>query len=78
MNTNLYVGNLSWDTTNEQLENLFQDINQIDKVRAKIEIDKMTGQSRGFAFIEIPEDKTNLVIDRMHGYELNGRELIVN
>ncbi len=78
MSTSLYVGNLSWETTEEELASVFNDINEIDKVRAKIEKDALTGEPRGFGFVEVPNDQVEVVIKKMHGFELNGRELIVN
>jgi RNA recognition motif-containing protein len=78
MSTSLYVGNLSWETTEEELTTLFKDINELDEVRTKIETDTLTGQPRGFAFVEVPNEHVESVIRNMHGFELNGRELIVN
>ncbi|MDD4526826.1 MAG: RNA-binding protein [Candidatus Margulisbacteria bacterium] len=78
MSTSLYVGNLSWETTEEELTSLFKDINELDDVRTKIETDTLTGQPRGFAFVEVPNEHVENVIRKMHGFELNGRELIVN
>lgn len=74
----MYVGNLPWDVSEEELTRLFKDISQVDEVRAKIELDQLTGKSRGFGFIEVPDDKIEDVIQKMHGFELGGREIIVN
>ena len=78
MGTNLYVGNISWDVTDEDLMAAFKSMLQTDEIRAKIEHDHMTGESRGFGFVEVPDDRIDEVIEKMHGYELGGRELIVN
>jgi RNA recognition motif-containing protein len=78
MSTSLYVGNLAWETTEEELVSLFKDVNELDKIRAKIEKDTLTGQPRGFAFVEVPNEYAEKIIKKMDGYELNGRELIVN
>jgi RNA recognition motif-containing protein len=67
MSTSLYVGNLSWETTEEELAALFKDVNEVDNVRAKIETDTLTGQPRGFAFIEVPNEHAETIIKKMHG-----------
>lgn len=72
----LYVGNLSWQTTEEDLISLF---NGHTKVKdARIITDRETGRSKGFAFIEVPEEDVDRTIEALNGFELNGREMIVN
>jgi cold-inducible RNA-binding protein len=78
MRKSLYVGNLPWEITENELMAAFQNINQVDDVRVTIETDKRTGLSRGFAFVDVPEEKIDKVVRTMHGYELGGRTLIVN
>lgn len=76
--TNLYVGNIPWEISEEQLYHLFRDTNKTDQIRVNIEKDKKTGQSRGFAFVEVPDEHIQSIISRMDGYNLLGRKLIVN
>ena len=78
MGTSLYVGNIPWDVTEDQLASVFKSTTQVDQIRAKIEHDQMTGESRGFGFVEVPEERMDHVIEAMNGYDLGGRELIVN
>ncbi len=78
MSTSVYVGNIPWEVSEDELAHIFRSNLQIDEVRAKIEHDQMTGESRGFGFIEIPDEKIEEAIHKMHGFDLNGRELIVN
>lgn len=78
MGTSLYVGNIPWEINDEELTMAFKNTLQIDEIRAKIEHDQQTGHSRGFGFVEVPDDKIEDVIEKMHGYELGGQELIVN
>jgi cold-inducible RNA-binding protein len=78
MNKKLYVGNLPFTAEDAQLTALFGgDGRQV--VSARILIDKMTGRSRGFAFVEMatPEDAQK-AIDALHGHDFLGRPLTVN
>ena len=73
----LYVGNLSFRTTEDQLQQLFASYGQIDSL--KIVTDRDTGQSRGFAFVEIADDgAAQRAIDELNGREYEGRNLTVN
>ena len=75
--TKLYVGNLSYNTTQEELEELFGRHGQVAEVR--LIRDMNTGQPRGFAFVEManPEDAQK-AIDALNGYSLADRQLVVN
>ncbi|MFH1374143.1 MAG: RNA-binding protein [bacterium] len=74
---NIYIGNLSYDTTEEQLRQAFEDFGEVSSVN--IIKDKYTGESRGFAFVEMPdEDKAQSAITGVNTQELNGRTLNVN
>ncbi|MCS7061218.1 MAG: RNA-binding protein [Anaerolineae bacterium] len=77
MNTKLYVGNLSYQTTEQDLRNLFS---QSGKIRSiTIPSDRLTGQPRGFAFVEMETPAEALVaIKACNGKELGGREIKVN
>ncbi len=72
----LFVGNLSYQTTESELANLFSEVGEVASVA--IVTDRETGRSRGFAFVEMDQDAANQAIERFNGYELNGRSLNVN
>jgi RNA recognition motif-containing protein len=73
----LYVGNLSYNTTEDGLRNLFGQFGSV--VSAKIIIDRETGNSKGFGFIEMGTDEeANSAIIGSNGREFDGRQLRVN
>jgi RNA recognition motif-containing protein len=74
---NIYVGNLSWQTTEPELQELFEGYGQVSSVA--IIKDKYTGKSRGFAFVEMPDDgEARAAIDALNETEFGGRSLKVN
>jgi RNA recognition motif-containing protein len=74
---NIYVGNLSPDLTEEDLQQAFKAFGQVTSV--KIITDKFTAQSRGFAFVEMPgKAEAQSAITGLNGKELKGRALTVN
>jgi cold-inducible RNA-binding protein len=77
MATKLYVGNISFNTTNQDLNDLFGTIGTVES--ANIIEDRETGRSRGFGFVEMAskEDADN-AIAQLNGKEVDGRELKVN
>ena len=73
----LYVGNLSFETTENDLQDLFEQHGQVDEVRPMM--DRMTGKSRGFAFVTMNEKaEAEAAISALNGKELNGRTLSVS
>ena len=73
----LYVGNLSFETTENDLQDLFEQHGQVGEV--KLMMDRMTGKSRGFAFVTMSDDtQAKAAISALNGHELNGRALNVN
>ncbi|MCE5309882.1 MAG: RNA-binding protein [Acidobacteriales bacterium] len=75
--TNIFVGNLSYQTTQEDLQAAFAAYGAVERVT--IVTDRDTGQSRGFAFVEMTERKdAEEAINHLNGTELNGRALNVN
>lgn len=76
MSKTLYVGNLPWTTTNEDLAEFFSDEASI--LGARVIIDRLTGRSRGFGFVEVGENDAERVIESMNGKNLGGREIVVN
>ena len=77
MSTKLYVGNLSFETTENDLADLFAQAGSVTST--DIIQDKFTGKSRGFAFVEMSSsDEANKAIELFNGKELGGRALTVN
>lgn len=75
--TNIYVGNCSYDSTEEQLRDLFATYGEVERV--SIIRDRETGRSRGFAFVEMPDSAAaQAAIEGLNGTELGGRALKVN
>ncbi len=74
---NIYVGNVDFNVTEEQLTGLFAEYGDVDSV--KIISDKFTGRSKGFAFVEMPNDsQANNAIAALNGLEFKSRSLSVN
>tara|TARA_Y200000002_G_scaffold375604_1_gene378181 strand:- start:416 stop:661 length:246 start_codon:yes stop_codon:yes gene_type:complete len=72
---NIYVGNISWGLTDQDLENTFAEYGTVTS--AKIITDRMTNRSRGFGFVEM-SDGAEAAIEALNGTEVDGRELVVN
>lgn len=73
----LYVGNLAFQTTSEDLENLFSQVGTVQS--ANIIEDRETGRSRGFGFVEMSsKEEGNEAIEKFNGKEVSGRNLNVN
>jgi len=74
---NIYVGNLSWSMTDEDLTNLFTEFGTVTS--GKILKDKMNGRSKGFGFVEMEDDEAaKAAIAALNETEVMGRKLIVN
>ena len=74
---NIYVGNLSWSMTDDDLMNLFTEHGSVTS--AKILKDKMSGRSKGFGFVEMEDDEAaKAAIAALNETEVQGRKLIVN
>lgn len=77
MNTKLYVGNLSFNTTENDLQDAFAAHGPVSEVN--LMVDRATGRSRGFAFVTMgTPEAAQAAIGAMHGTRLDGRELTVN
>jgi RNA recognition motif-containing protein len=72
---NIYVGNLSWGMSDQDLENLFAEHGSVTS--AKIITDRMTNRSRGFGFVEM-SDGAEAAIEALNDTEIEGRKLVVN
>lgn len=74
---NIYVGNLSYAATENSVRDLFEGFGQVTTV--KIVTDKFTGSSRGFGFVEMPnEDEAQRAIAELNGKDFEGRKIVVN
>jgi len=77
MATKLFVGNLSFNTTEGEVLDLFKQAGNV--VKCELIVDKFTSKSRGFAFVEMgSQEEANKAIADFNGKELNGRALTVN
>ncbi|MCA9780139.1 MAG: RNA-binding protein [Candidatus Eremiobacteraeota bacterium] len=74
---NLYVGNLSYKLTENELREAFEDFGSVVSVR--MINDRETGRPRGFGFVEMADrDEAQNAIDSLNGQEVGGRKLVVN
>ena len=74
---NIYIGNMSSDTTEDQLRQAFEGFGEVSTV--KIITDRDSGQPRGFAFVEMSaKDEASAALSGLNGQDLNGRSLNVN
>ena len=77
MATRLFVGGLSWGTTEDALRELFAQAGQV--VSATVITDKFTGKSKGFGFVEMgSEDAAKAAVEKFNNYSLDGRTITVN
>ncbi|NLC83015.1 MAG: RNA-binding protein [Lentisphaerae bacterium] len=73
----IYVGNLPYSTTDDDLRGLFAAHGEV--ASARVVIDRMTGRSKGFGFVEMADRaQAQQAIDALNGYEVEGRKLRVN
>ena len=76
MSKNIYVGNLSWSTTDADLHAMFSQYGQVSS--AHVIEDRETGRSRGFGFVEMDDEGARKSIQAQHGTDCQGRNLKVN
>jgi len=73
----LYIGNLPYSTTDESLKDFFSKVGTV--ASANVIMDKFSGRSRGFGFVEMSSDEeAEKAVSELNGKELDGRELVVN
>jgi cold-inducible RNA-binding protein len=72
----IYVGNLSFQTTESDIREAFEQFGAVESVA--IITDRDTGRSKGFGFVEMSEEDANKAIAKLNGFELGGRALTVN
>jgi len=74
---NIYVGNLSYNTAEEDLRTMFEAHGKVD--RASLAMDRTTGRARGFGFVEMPNDaEARNAIAALNDKDVDGRKLLVN
>lgn len=74
---NIYVGNLSWSVSDDELRDLFAEFGEISS--ANVIMDKFSGRSKGFGFVEMPNDSdAESAIEALNDKEVSGRNLRVN
>ena len=76
MTKTLFVGNLPWSATEDDLTRAFAQHGEV--VAARVATDRDTGRSRGFGFVEVPEEYAEAMIAAMNGADMGGRPLTVN
>lgn len=77
MNNKLYVGNLAYSVRDESLQHAFSEFGSVQS--AKVMMDRDTGRSKGFGFVEMGSaDEAQAAIRGLHGQQLEGRDLTVN
>jgi RNA recognition motif-containing protein len=76
MSKRIYVGNLSYQTTEGDLTTLFEQVGQVESVN--VITDRDTGRSKGFAFVEMSTEDAEKAIGQFNGTEIDGRTLTVN
>lgn len=72
----LYVGNLAWSTTDQELASVFEAHAPV--ISARVITERETGRSRGFGFVEVEDNDAPKVIKEMNGFQMSGRSLMVN
>ena len=76
MSKTLYVGNLPWATTPQDLADVFSEYGQV--ISTRIIKDRETNRSRGFGFVEVADEDAESMVEAVNGKEYNGRILTVN
>jgi len=76
MGTKLYVGNLPFNTTENELQELFSQAGAVQEVT--LMQDRFTGKSRGFAFVTSSDEEAQNAISKLNGHSIEGRSLTVN
>lgn len=72
----LYVGNIPWAITEEELQQFFAQYGEV--IGCRIITERATGRSRGYGFVEVNEQDMEEIMEKTNGSELNGRRIVVN
>ena len=73
---NIYVGNLPYSTTREDLEAIFGEFGAVQA--ARVVMDRESGRSKGFGFVEMDDESGKVAIEKLNGSEIGGRKAVVN
>jgi len=76
MTKTLYVGNLPWKIRSEQLQEIASEFGEV--LGARVILEKSTGRSRGYGFIEVRDEDAEKIVAGLNGKEVEGRELVVS
>ncbi|MEN9524584.1 MAG: hypothetical protein RL536_653 [Candidatus Parcubacteria bacterium] len=77
MSKRLFVGSLAWGTTDQTLKSHFEQAGAVES--ANVIMDKMSGRSKGFGFVEMAGDSdASTAIEKLNGSELDGRKIVVS
>ncbi len=76
MNKTLYVGNIPWSLKEDDLMTAFSEHG--DVISCRIITDQRTGRSKGYGFVEVPDENADKMIEALNGIGLDGREIVVN
>jgi len=76
MTKSLFVGNLPWSVTEDELKAKFEEHVKVNAVR--LITDKMTGRAKGFGFVEVDDSEMDKAISSMNGQKIGDREIVVN
>jgi RNA recognition motif-containing protein len=77
MSKRLFVGSIAWGTTDQTLKSHFEQVGQVES--ATVIMDKMSGRSKGFGFVEMSSDQeASDAIAKLNGSELDGRKIVVS
>lgn len=72
----IYVGNIPWTASEDELKTYFSEVGQI--ISARIITERATGRSKGYGFVEVAEEDAEQIVEQMNGKEMGGRKLVVN
>ena len=76
MSKSLFVGNLPWSATEDEIKAKFEEHVKVNAVR--LITDKMTGRAKGFGFVEVDDSEMEKAITAMNGMKIGDREIVVN
>ncbi len=76
MTKTLYVGNLPWNITEEELKSVFADHGGV--IDCRIITERETGRSKGYGFVEVTNENLDNLVSTLNGTEISGRKIVVN
>ncbi len=77
MSKRLFVGSIAWGTTDQTLKSHFEQVGAVES--AQVIMDKMSGRSKGFGFVEMSDDQAaSDAISKLNGSDLDGRKIVVS